>query len=101
MTDSQQPIAALLSWRRFSGRSAHDLGGVEHRIRSQMRGLCRQQLLLAIDQICGVEGCKLESVTMGDRVGRARLDAVSAENATVIVDVVNRSEERRVGKECE
>src|SRR3954471_14040558 len=54
-----------------------------------MRGLRRQQLFLAINQIRGVERCKLESVTMSNCIGRACLYAISAENAAVVVNVIN------------
>ena len=46
-------------------------------------------MLLAVDQVAGVECRQFESVTMGDCVGRARFHAVSAENAPVVIDVVD------------
>ena len=54
-----------------------------------MRGLCRQQLLLAIDQICGVERRQLESMPVSDGIGRAGFYTVSTENAAVVVNVVD------------
>lgn len=53
-----------------------------------MRRLRREQLLLAIDQIRGIEGRELESVAMRNGIGRAGLNAVSAKNAAVVIDVV-------------
>src|SRR5262245_36535003 len=49
-----------------------------------------QQLLFAIDEIGGIEGCEFEAVPVGDGVGWTSLHAVSAEDAAVVVDVVNR-----------
>src|SRR5258705_13395451 len=76
-------IELLLSWSDVCGRAACDFRGVEHGIRSQMRRLGRQHLLFAVHQIRRVEARQLESVAVGDGVGRARLHAVSAKNAAV------------------
>ena len=46
-------------------------------------------MLLAIDQVGGIEGGDLKSVPVRDRIRRARLDAVSAKNAPVVIDVVD------------
>ena len=54
-----------------------------------MCGLRRQQLLLAIDEICGVEGRQLKAVAVGDGVGGASLYAEAAKNAAIVVNVVN------------
>lgn len=56
-----------------------------------MRGPRGQQLLLAINQIRRVERGQLKSMPMRDRIRGARLYAVSAENAAVVVNVVNLS----------
>jgi hypothetical protein len=48
-----------------------------------------QHLLFSINQSTGIEGRNLESVPMRDGVGRTGLDAVSAKNAAVVIDVVN------------
>src|SRR5215472_1761007 len=75
----------------FGRCSARDLRSIENRIRPQMRRPCCQQLLFAINQIRGVEGCQLKPVTVCDSVGRTRFHAVSAKNAAVVVDVVDLS----------
>src|SRR5689334_19423441 len=49
-----------------------------------------KQLLFAIDEIGSVEGGQFEAVSVGDRVGGASFDTVSAEDAAIVVDVVNR-----------
>ena len=46
-------------------------------------------MLLAVDQIGSVKRRQFESVTVRDRVRGTRLHAISAENAAVVVDVVN------------
>ena len=48
-----------------------------------------QQLLFAINKVSRIESGQLEAVSMGDRVRGAGLDAVSAEDAAVVVDVVD------------
>src|SRR5215470_10788476 len=89
VTTSKQPITVLLSRGHFAWCPADNLGCVKYRIRSQMRRLRRQQLLLAIDQIGGVERSYLEAMTVSDGIRRACLDAISAENAAIVVNVVN------------
>ena len=56
-----------------------------------------EELFFAIDQGIDVVGGELESMTVRDRVGGAGFDAVSAENAARIIDVVDawRSVRRR------
>src|SRR5262249_32997876 len=49
-----------------------------------------QQLLFAIDKIRRVEGGEFEAVSVSDCVGRTGFNTVSAEDAAVVVDVVNR-----------
>ena len=46
-------------------------------------------MLLAIDQRIDVVGSEFESVAMRDRIGRASLDAIPAENAARIIDIVD------------
>src|SRR5438045_2877545 len=82
-------IELLLSRSRFSRRSTNHLGGIENRVRSQMRRLGREQLLFAINQIRRVKGRQLKSVSVRNRVRRASFNAVSAENAAVVIDVVD------------
>jgi len=48
-----------------------------------------QHLLLAIDQVRGIERGDLKAVSVRDRIGRARFYAVSAKDAAVVIDVVN------------
>ena len=48
-----------------------------------------QQLFLAVDERVGVVGGDFKIVAMGNRVAGARFHAVSAEDATVVVDVIN------------
>jgi hypothetical protein len=51
---------------------------------------CRHQhVFFAHDQIGGVQAGEFESVTMGNGVGGAGLDAVAAEDAAVVIDVVD------------
>src|SRR5262250_2805236 len=58
----------------------------------RLAGVCRdghQQGLFAINQVAGVEGGQLETMAVGDGVSGAGLDAVAAEDAAVVVDVVD------------
>src|SRR5215467_742025 len=56
-----------------------------------MRRRGGQQLLLAINQSAGIKRCQLKPVPVGDSVGGASLHAVSAEDTTVVIDVVDLS----------
>ena len=49
----------------------------------------RQHLFLAVDESRSIVACDFEIVAVRDRVCRAGLDAIAAENTTRIVDVVN------------
>ena len=48
-----------------------------------------QHLFLAVDQVAGVKARDFEAVPVGDRIRRTSLDAVSAEDASIVVDVIN------------
>src|SRR5215469_6030765 len=48
-----------------------------------------QQLLLAINQVAGIIGSQLKAVPVGDGVSGTRLDAVAAEDAAVVINVVD------------
>ena len=48
-----------------------------------------QHILLAHDQVGGVQRRKLEAVAVGDGVGGAGFDTVAAEDAAVVVNVVD------------
>jgi len=65
------------------------VGLIEDNVGSHVCWPGGQHLLLAVDEVAGVETRQLESMTMRDSIGRARFNAVSAENASVVVDVVN------------
>ncbi len=49
----------------------------------------RQHLFLTVDQIAGIEASDFKSMAVRDGVGWARLDTISAEDAAVVIDVVN------------
>ncbi len=53
------------------------------------RGNGHEHLFLAVNQSGGIVAGDLKTVTVSDGVGGACLDAKSAKNAAVIVDVVN------------
>src|SRR4051812_48145864 len=52
----------------------------------------RQEIVLALDQGRSVVARHFEAVAVGDGVGRAGLDAVTAENAAAVIDVVDTGE---------
>src|SRR6266496_5216219 len=54
-----------------------------------MRRPRRQQLLFAIDQIRCVECGQLEPMPMRDRICRTGFHAIAAEDAAIVVNVVN------------
>src|ERR1700752_1005389 len=70
-------------------RPAIYVGLIEYHVGSHVCWPGGQHLLLAVNEIAGVEGRQFESVTMCDGIGWTRFDAVSAENRAVVIDVVN------------
>ena len=54
-----------------------------------MRGPGREQLLFAIYEIRRIECRQLESVAVRDGVGGAGLNAISAKNAAVVINVID------------
>ena len=79
----------LAAGHHFCRRPTIHVGLIEYDVRSHVCWPGGQHHLLAVHQIGGVEGCELKSVAVRDRVSRTRLDTVSAENAAVVVDVVD------------
>jgi len=54
--------------------------------------VCRpggQHLLFTVNQIAGVKRRNFESVAVGDSVGRAGFNTVTAENTAVVIDVID------------
>ena len=88
---STKLVELLLSRSNFRWRSANDLSSIEHRIRSQMRRSRGKQLLFSINQIRCVERGQLEAVAVRDGVRGAGLNAISAKNAAVVVNVIDLS----------
>lgn len=71
-------------------KSGQNLGFVligQHRI--GQRGDGNQQVFLAHNQRCGVQGCQLKAVSVRDGIRWAGLNAVTAEDAAVVVNVVD------------
>src|SRR4051812_6392246 len=88
---SRTPTAPEVSASRyhFGWRSADHVGLIEYNVGSHVCWPGGQHLLLAINEIGSIERSQFESVAMRDRVRRACLDAVSAENTAVVIDVVD------------
>jgi len=61
----------------------------EHLVGSHVRWGRGQHLLFAVNQIAGIEGGQLKSVAVGDGVGGAGLHTITAEYASIIVDVID------------
>src|SRR5271166_1384437 len=99
MTHSRQLRSALTMeryrWaievvvRLLVGHQAGLLVLAEDRVRTFMRRRTGEQLLLAVNQIAGVVGGQLETVPVRNRVSGTRFHAVAAEDAAVVIDVVN------------
>src|SRR5277367_3804849 len=54
-----------------------------------MRWPSGQHLVFAVDQVAGIKARQFKAVAVGDRIRGTGFDAVSAEDASVVVDVVN------------
>src|ERR1700733_6625202 len=86
-----QTDSELASRDHLLGSTAIHVSLIEHDIRSHVRWPGSQHLLLAVHQIAGVKRGQLEAVAMCNRIGGAGLYAVAAENAAIVVDVVDLS----------
>src|SRR3954465_4719352 len=64
------------------------VGGAECGVFTLVGPHRRQHLLFAVDQIGGVQRRNLKAVPVGDGVSRTSLDAISAEDTAVVVDVI-------------
>jgi hypothetical protein len=82
-------VGNLTAWHYLSGRPTVHIGLIENDVRTHMCWPGGQHLFLAHDQIGRIKTRQLEAVTMCNGIGRASLDAVSAKNAAVVIDVVN------------
>src|SRR3954469_10739722 len=83
-------------WRRIAIQIQLRLSAYLLHVRSAECGVVtlvgphrRQHLLFAIHQVRGIQRGNLESVTVGDGVRWASLNAVSAEDAAVVIDVID------------
>src|ERR1017187_1044457 len=80
-------------------RSRAELRGLRHQaaraldvvdgVGAFVRRSASQQLFLAVNQAAGIECGQLESVSVGDGVSGAGFHAVAAEDAAIVIDVVN------------
>ncbi len=66
-----------------------DVHDVEALVLTDVSGRGSEQLLFAVDQVSRVHRRQLEAMAVGNGVGRTSLDTVAAENAAVVVDVVD------------
>jgi hypothetical protein len=71
------------------GSSAVYVGLIEYYVRTHMRRPGSEHLLFSVNQVARAESRQLKAVPMRDRIGGASLYAVSAKNASVVIDVVN------------
>jgi hypothetical protein len=79
----------LASRNHLLGSSAIHVGLIENNVGSHVCWPGGQHLLLAVNQIAGVEGGQLKTVTVRNGVRGASLDAIAAKNAAVVIDVVD------------
>ena len=85
-----EKIRWLLAARnQLRGRPTVHVGLIENDVRSHVCWPGGQHLLLAHHEVGSIKACQFKTVAVRDGVGRTRFHAVSAENAAVIVDVVD------------
>ncbi len=87
--DSKTYLETLAPRHHFHRRPTVHVRLIEYDVGSHMCWPGGQHLLLAHHEIGCIEGCQLESMAMRDRVRWASLDAISAENAAVVIDVID------------
>src|SRR5262245_64385671 len=85
----QKILNSLAPLNRQRRCAACYVGAVENGVGTHMRWRSGQHLFLAIDQTCGIERSQLKSVAVRNGIGGARLNAVAAEDASIVVDVIN------------
>src|SRR5215831_12153040 len=79
----------LAAGHHFCRRPTIHVGLIEYDVGSHMCWPGGQHHLLAVHQIGRAEGRQFKSVAVCDRISRAGLNTVSAEDATVVVDVID------------
>ena len=82
-------LESLAPRHHLCRRPTIHVGLIEHDVRSHVCWLGGQHLLLAHHEIGRVKGRQFKPVTVRDGIRRTRLHTVSAENAAVVVDVVD------------
>src|ERR1700730_18141345 len=82
-------VSTLAAVYHLCGSAAVHVGLIEYDVGSHVCWPGGEHLLLAVDQIAGVEGGQLKSVAVSDCIRGAGFNAVPAENAAVVIDVVN------------
>src|SRR5579872_2330839 len=85
----ERKLRKLAPRNRQRRRATRDLSLIEYGVCSHVCWLGSQHLLFPVNQVAGVEGGNLEAVSVGDRIRGASFDTVSAENTSVVVDVIN------------
>src|SRR6476646_10466018 len=86
---TRKSCLSLAAGHHFCRRPTVHVGLIKYDVGSHVCWPGGQHHLLAVHQIGGVEGRQLETVAVSDGVGRTGLDTISAENAAVVVDVVD------------
>ena len=79
----------LAPWYRQCRRANRRLSLIEYRVCSHVRWLGGQHLLFAVDQVAGVKARDFEAVSVRDRIRGTSLDAVSAEDTSIVVDLID------------
>src|ERR1700687_1078392 len=82
-------VSKLAPVHHFCGSAAVHVGLIEYDVGSHVCWPGGQHLLLAVHQIAGVEGRQLKSMAVSNRVGGGTFHAIAAENAAVVIDVVD------------
>ena len=82
-------LKTLNPWNRHCRRATRHLSLIEYRVCSHVRWPGSQHLLFAVNQVAGVIAGDFETVSVRDRVRGTGLDAISAEDASVVVDVID------------
>src|SRR5579864_3378012 len=82
-------LKTLAPLDRQCRRATRHLSLIEDRVCSHMRWLGGQHLFFAVNQVAGVKAGDFEAVPVGDRISGTSLHAVSTENTSIVVDVIN------------
>ena len=82
-------LETLTPRNHLLGSATIHVGLIEHNVRSHVCWPGGQHLLLAVNQIAGIERRQLKTVAVRYRIRRTSFHAIATKNTSVVIDVIN------------